>query len=696
MVHQHGDEHEIPQEHHVHRKGAWLPADHRVQHEWMKTQVEHVDKHPKKELIPVLKEFKDLIETNPRIYMYFTEMWDEVPLKKPYYKDPTGERKQIRDYRHMLDMLNHVFTKAPEWHDAAASVGMVGVPMVSIFDYVMATPSGHAAFLDPDVNKVLKKVLNEWGKFLQSPESAHVLEPHKQGWFSEHARKDLMQVANGPLETSHNFEDMYVCDPNAKHYGYKSWDDFFTRQLRDGVRPVASPEDDNVVANACESKPYNVARSARLRDKFWIKGQPYSVLDMLGHDPLAPQFDGATIYQAFLSALSYHRWHAPVSGRIAKAFVRDGTYFSEPLFEGLGDYNVHEIDKKGISVAQGYLTALATRAVIFIEADNPAIGLMAFIGVGMDEVSTCEITVQEGQHVKKGDQLGMFHFGGSSHCLLFRNGVKVDGFPDLNRDGNVAVRSQVCIVKMMASTTPAASADEIGKHGWTAVPVDVNAILNGKPYIHKPKPRLVRDMPFPSDDPVVAKVQDYAKAHLIPQTYHHSMRVYYWGYAILQDQFPEYADTLSLSTWALACLLHDIGTTQENLHGTLLSFEFFGGILALNLTRESGAPKAQAEAVTEAIIRHQDLGTEGNITLLGQVIQLATIYDNMGGNQELIDRATLVDVNKAWPRMGWSSCFAGTIREENGLKPWAHTTHLGEEAFPEGVENNELMKPFDN
>lgn len=27
--------------------------------------------------------------------------------------------------------------------------------------------SGYAAFLDPDVNRMIKKVLNEWGKFLQ-------------------------------------------------------------------------------------------------------------------------------------------------------------------------------------------------------------------------------------------------------------------------------------------------------------------------------------------------------------------------------------------------------------------------------------------------------------------------------------------------------------------------------------------------
>lgn len=67
----------------------------------------------------------------------------------------------------MLAVLNHVFTRAPEWTDSAESVGMVGVPMCAVFDYVMATPSGHAAFLDPDVNRMLKKVLNVWGQYLQ-------------------------------------------------------------------------------------------------------------------------------------------------------------------------------------------------------------------------------------------------------------------------------------------------------------------------------------------------------------------------------------------------------------------------------------------------------------------------------------------------------------------------------------------------
>lgn len=222
--------------------------------------------------------------------------------------------------------------------------------------------------------------------------------------------------------------------------------DFFTRKVHDKARPVASPEDDNVIANACESKVFNIQRGAQLRDRFFAKGQPYSVLDMLGHDPLAQHFAGATVYQAFLSALSYHRWHAPVSGTIRRAFVQDGTYFSEPLFEGVGDPSNTDIDTGGISVGQGYLSSMAARGIIFIDADNPAIGLMAFIAIGMDEVSSIDITVKEGQHVKKGDQLGMFHFGGSTHCLLFRKGVKVSGFPEVGRKENVPVRGRLAVV----------------------------------------------------------------------------------------------------------------------------------------------------------------------------------------------------------------------------------------------------------
>ncbi|KAK3687683.1 urea hydro-lyase cyanamide [Podospora appendiculata] len=237
--------------------------------------------------------------------------------------------------------------------------------------------------------------------------------------------------------------------------------------------------------------------------------------------------------------------------------------------------------------------------------------------------------------------------------------------------------------------------DTVALHGWTAVPRDADALLQGKPYLHKPEPLLVRDIRFPSDDPIVARVQQYAKEKLPSQTYSHSMRVYYYATAILTQQFSSHTG-LSLSTLALTSLLHDIGTTHSNLRATQLSFEFYGGLLARELLQtQLESTQSQAEAVCEAIIRHQDLGAVGSITLLGQLIQLATIHDNMGGHAALVHADTRADVNRAFPRDGWSRCFAATIREENGLKPWAHTTHLGEEEFPRGVEGNELMAEYD-
>jgi len=71
------------------------------------------------------------------------------------------------------------------------------------------------------------------------------------------------------------------------------------------------------------------------------------------------------------------------------------------------------------------------------------------------------------------------------------------------------------------------SPDSVALHGWTAVPRDAKAILAGKPYINKPASLLVKDIPFPTD-PLVAKVREYAQNKLSPQTFNHSMRVYYF------------------------------------------------------------------------------------------------------------------------------------------------------------------------
>ena len=399
------------------RVGEWLPSDQAVLDDWLSALIEEVDGPPAvgeepeevdaddeamdKKLHPVIQDFKHLIENNAEINMFFHQMFSEVPKK--FRKDPTGQR-QVRSYQQALRLINHIMTKAPEFN----KTGLVGFPINAILDWSMGTTGGYAAFLNSSVNQQLKKVLNEWGTFLKSAGSRCVLSNHpRKGWFGEDAKKVM------PC-----FDIEFECDPSKPYHGFKSWDDFFTRNFREGIRPICAPNDDRVIINACESAPYKVQTNVKLRDRFWIKSQPYSLEYMLANDPLVHKFVGGTVYQAFLNALSYHRWHSPVSGKIVKCFVQDGSYYSEAQSEGF--------DESGPNSSQGYITEVATRGLIFIEADNPNIGMMCFIAIGMAEVSTCEITVCKGDHVSKGDQLGMFHFGGSTHCLIFQPHVKIE------------------------------------------------------------------------------------------------------------------------------------------------------------------------------------------------------------------------------------------------------------------------------
>lgn len=44
------------------------------------------------------------------------------------------------------------------------------------------------------------------------------------GWFGKTGKNDLLEVANAPYKSTLKFEEMFVCDPAAKHMGFKSWD----------------------------------------------------------------------------------------------------------------------------------------------------------------------------------------------------------------------------------------------------------------------------------------------------------------------------------------------------------------------------------------------------------------------------------------------------------------------------------------
>lgn len=381
----------------VRRRAGWLPGSQEALEAWLAGHREGVEaKGGHVPLRPAVSEFQTLIDTDPVVRMYVERMIAEVPQNRNYSK------RHLTSVEQLLQLINEVLEMAPEFGDQS-----VTLPLTAILDWTMGTPAGFFAYRDPRINAMLKKILTAWCEFLDSGQSRYVLNETPTGWKSP-AAIDAIGI------------DQYEHDPEGEYWGFTSWNDFFTRRFKSDARPVASPEDDKIIVSACESTPYAITTDVQRRDRFWIKTQPYSLADMLADDESVDQFVGGTVYQAFLSATNYHRWHSPVGGTIVRVFVQEGTYYSEADSEGA--------DAVEPTNSQSYLAHVSTRAIFLIQADDPVIGLIAFVAVGMLEVSSCMISpdATAGHHVAKGDELGYFQFGGSTYCLVFRPGVIAD------------------------------------------------------------------------------------------------------------------------------------------------------------------------------------------------------------------------------------------------------------------------------
>lgn len=217
--------------------GRWLPSDQATLDNWLKKLIEEVDGTEQVDgideidaaeeemgrdipgLLPPVQDLKNLIENDSEVNMFFHQMCFEVPRHPPYNKDPTG-----KNYRMMLRLINAIMTRAPEFNET----GMVGTPITAILAWPMGTVGGYAAFLNDKVNAHFKILLNNWGTFLRSEDSRYVLNNKTNGWLGRDAMKSMP-----------HFIEEYKCYPFKPYYGFMSWDNFFTRKFRDGVRPCS-------------------------------------------------------------------------------------------------------------------------------------------------------------------------------------------------------------------------------------------------------------------------------------------------------------------------------------------------------------------------------------------------------------------------------------------------------------------------
>lgn len=364
-------------------------------------------------LQPVLQEFKNWVTTNSVYRMWVTSMINQANAYVCTLDEATrqeikgdGDTLWIKDYDSFFEILNEIITTSPAFNTTA----QVGTPMNGFLAIAMATKAGNALFHDMTFNLQFKKVLDAWNAFLKSPASLDKLDikdPEKPGsWISKQAH------ASGVWKEMQH-------DPKKPGYGFDSWNSFFIRQFVPGARPFLGDAKTQINIG-CETTPWQYANNLELQTYFWIKDCDYSLLDLFGgQEKWAKPFLGGQLYQGFLSATHYHRWRAPLDGKLVRSWVQPGTYFAQRPGQGedAGTWEGTE--------SQPYLGHVAARAVFIFE--HGKCGYVALICIGMVEVSTCFIdpTFRVGDgaapvSITRDTEIGHFEFGGSTHMLIFQ------------------------------------------------------------------------------------------------------------------------------------------------------------------------------------------------------------------------------------------------------------------------------------
>jgi phosphatidylserine decarboxylase len=106
---------------------------------------------------------------------------------------------------------------------------------------------------------------------------------------------------------------------------YKSFNEFFTRALKDGVRVVDNAQD-SIVSPADGA----ISQIGSIDDGevFQAKGQSFSVEKLIGDPQLAQPFKHGQFATVYLSPRDYHRVHMPLTGRLTETLYIPGELFS--------------------------------------------------------------------------------------------------------------------------------------------------------------------------------------------------------------------------------------------------------------------------------------------------------------------------------------------------------------------------------
>lgn len=200
---------------------------------------------------------------------------------------------------------------------------------------------------------------------------------------------------------------------------YANFNDFFTRALKPGARPVDA--DANSIVCPADGAISQLGKIVNGRI-FQAKGQDYSALELLGGDEqLAAEFTDGDFATVYLSPRDYHRVHMPYSGKLRSMISVPGELFSVNTVTA---ENVPRLFARNERVVAIFDTDIGPMAVVLV-------GAMIVAGIetvwdgavapfASREIATSLYPYQNIQ-LEKGAEMGRFKLG-STAIVLFAKG----------------------------------------------------------------------------------------------------------------------------------------------------------------------------------------------------------------------------------------------------------------------------------
>ena len=147
-----------------------------------------------------------------------------------------------------------------------------------------------------------------------------------------------------------------------------------------------------------------------------VKRVNWVIAELLDGSPYQDAFRHGIYMHSFLYIDDYHRYHTPVGGVIKEVRNIHGRVYLDVGRDSDGTLEVLDGDTYQFNQERG-----------LVIIDNPMLGLVAVLPIGMSYVSSVNLTPTVGAELRKGDEFGYFLFGGSDIVMLFQDkNIRID------------------------------------------------------------------------------------------------------------------------------------------------------------------------------------------------------------------------------------------------------------------------------